>query len=383
MAREAIFIGYRRDDTADVAGRIYDALETRFGKERLFKDVDNIPPGVDFGKYIKSILPRCRVALILIGPNWVGARDAHGRRRLDDPNDWVRVEAETALAINGLQVVPVLVNGAQMPAASDLPASLRPLLHLNAAIIRRDPDFRDDIARLANALRASMRTGLLDLGALGGDKRAHAPAQRRGGGLAAPLLLGVLVGAVAIGAFAYLSDWRPAWLQQPAQAESETQAASTDTEDASAPTEAAAPPASAPTEAPQPTTASQTRPAPAEPAPAPREVRVERPSPAAPVAGTIWRGTRSIATTSARFCSDWGASVAEVIHFQNASTVSDGMMGAGTYAQSGDRIVVTHRWGGMDLRMAGDRLTGTFRFNMSGAADADCEGSVELRRSAS
>jgi hypothetical protein len=85
MAREAIFIGYRRDDTADVAGRIFDALESRFGRDRIFKDVDNLRPGSDFGEYIKTILPRCRVALILIGSNWVSARDEDGRRRLDDP----------------------------------------------------------------------------------------------------------------------------------------------------------------------------------------------------------------------------------------------------------------------------------------------------------
>jgi hypothetical protein len=87
MAREAVFIGYRRDDTADVAGRIYDAMAARFGRNRLFKDVDNIPPGADFGDYIKAILPRCRVVLVLIGPNWVDAKDETGRRRLLDPHD--------------------------------------------------------------------------------------------------------------------------------------------------------------------------------------------------------------------------------------------------------------------------------------------------------
>jgi len=171
MAREAIFIGYRRDDTADVAGRIFDALEARFGRERIFKDVDNIPVGTNFGQYIKSILPRCRVALILIGPHWADVKDASGQLRLEDPNDWVRIEIETALATPKLQVVPVLVNGAQMPRADQLPASLQPLLTLNAAVIRRDPDFRDDIDRLGTALRASIRTGLLDLDAVGGDRK--------------------------------------------------------------------------------------------------------------------------------------------------------------------------------------------------------------------
>jgi formylglycine-generating enzyme required for sulfatase activity len=175
MAGEAIFIGYRRDDTADVAGRIYDALEARFGRDRVFKDVDNIPVGANFGQYIKSILPRCRVALILMGPHWVDARDGSGKRRLEDPNDWVRIEVETALATPDLQVVPVLVNGAQMPRAEDLPATLQPILHLNAAVIRRDPDFRDDIDRLGTALRASVRTGFLDLGGIGGGRKPPRP----------------------------------------------------------------------------------------------------------------------------------------------------------------------------------------------------------------
>lgn len=154
MARDSIFFSYRRDDTADVAGRIYDAFAARFGRARLFKDVDSIPPGADFGAYIKGILPRCRVALVLIGPHWAEARDAQWRRRLDDPADWVRVEIETALAQDGVHVVPVLINGAHLPRAEDLPPSLQPLLARNAAVVRRDPDFRDDVERLMRALGA-------------------------------------------------------------------------------------------------------------------------------------------------------------------------------------------------------------------------------------
>jgi hypothetical protein len=152
MAGEAIFVGYRRDDTADVAGRIFDALEARFGRDRVFKDVDNIPIGANFGLYIKNILPRCRAALILMGPGWSDARDGSGGRRLEDSNDWVRLEVETALAVPDLQIIPVLVNGAQIPSLEELPPSLQPLLHLNAAVVRRDPDFRSDFDRLANSL---------------------------------------------------------------------------------------------------------------------------------------------------------------------------------------------------------------------------------------
>lgn len=212
MAREAIFIGYRRDDTADVAGRIFDALESRFGRDRLFKDVDSLRPGADFGKYIKTILPRCRVALILIGPNWANAQDEDGRRRLDDPHDWVRIEIEIALSSGGLDVVPVLVNGAPMPRAEELPTSLHPLLRRHAATIRRDPDFRDDIERLATALRGSVRTGLLDLGALGGERMPPPPpAQRsRQGNRMLLLIGGVLVAALALVAIGFgVSRWLP------------------------------------------------------------------------------------------------------------------------------------------------------------------------------
>jgi hypothetical protein len=212
MAREAIFIGYRRDDTADVAGRIFDALESRFGRDRIFKDVDNLRPGADFGEYIQTILPRCRVALILIGPNWVNAQDEDGRRRLDDPNDWVRIEIEIALAAGDLDVVPVLINGARMPRAEELPPSLHPLLRRHAATIRRDPDFRDDIDRLAKALRASMRTGLLDLGSLGGDRRPQSSAvQRPSKADRMPLLIGgIVAGVLAVSAIGFgVSRWLP------------------------------------------------------------------------------------------------------------------------------------------------------------------------------
>lgn len=178
MAREAIFIGYRRDDTQDTAGRIYDRLAAAFGERAVFKDVDNLPIGTDFGEYILGLLPRCRVFLALIGPHWLEAKDETGQRRLDDPADWVRLELETAFATPGLQVVPVLVNGARMPRGDELPESLRRLPRLNAAVVRRDPDFNTDMARMVEALRASVRTGVLDLASLGGKAEPARPAPR-------------------------------------------------------------------------------------------------------------------------------------------------------------------------------------------------------------
>lgn len=152
MAQEAIFIGYRRDDSAREAGHIYDAFASRVGPSHVFKDVDNIPLGEDFSEHLRGILPRCRVALIVIGPHWVEARDEEGHRRLHDPFDWVRIEVELALAAGDLRVVPVLVNGARMPRAEEVPPSLYPLLRRNAAIIRPGTECDEDIDRLFRSL---------------------------------------------------------------------------------------------------------------------------------------------------------------------------------------------------------------------------------------
>jgi formylglycine-generating enzyme required for sulfatase activity len=163
VAGHSIFIGYRRDDTADVSGRVYDRLRGTFGPEAVFKDVDNLDPGVEFGEYILGVLPKCRVFLAMIGPGWVDVRNETGARRLNDPKDWVRIELETALTTPGLQVVPVLVNGAPMPRIDDLPETLRRLPALNAALVRRDPDFHKDMDKLIRALEAGVASGRVEV----------------------------------------------------------------------------------------------------------------------------------------------------------------------------------------------------------------------------
>ncbi|MFT3722337.1 MAG: TIR domain-containing protein [Hyphomonadaceae bacterium] len=152
MDRKDIFIGYRRDDTGDTVGRIYDKLCETFGKDHVFKDVDKTPVGRNFGEHILGVLPSCRVFLAVIGKQWLEVRTPEGARRIDDPLDWVRIELETALKTPGLQVVPVLVNDAVIPAEKDLPEALRPLSLLNAAKVRRDPDFHIDMQRLITAI---------------------------------------------------------------------------------------------------------------------------------------------------------------------------------------------------------------------------------------
>lgn len=146
-----IFISYRRSDSQDVAGRIYDALVYAFGTESVFKDVDAIRPGEDFRVAINSFLNQCDVVLVLIGGSWVDARSPNGSRRLDDPGDFVRIEIETALRRN-ISVIPVLVQNARMPSKKALPRSLHQLLFNNAVEIRPDPDFHRDMERLVSAL---------------------------------------------------------------------------------------------------------------------------------------------------------------------------------------------------------------------------------------
>jgi hypothetical protein len=146
-----IFVSYRRDDSADATGRIYDRLVAHFGREKVFKDVDDIPIGVDFRKHIEDVVDRCLVLLAVIGDQWATIRDKLGNRRLDDPNDFVRIEIERALK-HDIPVVPLLVRGAVMPTENDLPDTLKPLVYRNGVIIRRDPDFDGDIHRLIKGL---------------------------------------------------------------------------------------------------------------------------------------------------------------------------------------------------------------------------------------
>src|SRR6516165_7093616 len=109
-----VFVSYRRQDSADIVGRISDRLIGRFGKEEVFVDVDNIPPGDDFVRVLERAVAECQVFIAILGPNWITAADSDGRRRLDDPADYVRLEVAAALTRN-IPVVPVLVGGATMP----------------------------------------------------------------------------------------------------------------------------------------------------------------------------------------------------------------------------------------------------------------------------
>lgn len=146
-----IFISYRRVDSADVTGRIYDHLCRTFNSDDIFKDVDSIPLGVDFRTIITETVQSCDVAVVIIGKDWLTTINSQGTLRLDDPDDFVRLEVESALKRN-IPLIPVLVRGAELPSPGDLPVSLQSLAFRNAIQVRPDPDFKNDVARLVRAL---------------------------------------------------------------------------------------------------------------------------------------------------------------------------------------------------------------------------------------
>lgn len=136
-ALASIFVSYRRTDAPGHAGRLYDRLVDSFGEANVFKDVDSMEPGADYVEIIEETIAKCDALIAVIGPQWLGA-ELSGRRCLDDPEDWVRLEIVNALDRRA-RVIPVLVHGASMPSAADLPPELK-------AFARRHAVQLDDMA---------------------------------------------------------------------------------------------------------------------------------------------------------------------------------------------------------------------------------------------
>lgn len=147
---QGVFISYRRDDTVGYAGRLYDSLIAALGRNLVFIDIDSIRAGENFVDVIEKRIASCSVVVVVIGKAWLSSTDDRGRRRLDDPDDFVRLEIVSALR-QTTPVIPVLVGGAKMPRPEDLPAPLSPLAHLNAIEIV-DHLFYDSLKHLINAL---------------------------------------------------------------------------------------------------------------------------------------------------------------------------------------------------------------------------------------
>ena len=145
-----IFINYRRDDSGGYAGRIYDRLATHFDRDFIFMDIDQIEPGEDFYDVIDEKLKSVDVAVVLIGKYWLDITDTTGQRRLDNPDDWVRLEIATLLERN-IRVIPILLSGAVMPKSTQLPECLMPLARRHAYEISHNR-FHADVDKLIQAL---------------------------------------------------------------------------------------------------------------------------------------------------------------------------------------------------------------------------------------
>lgn len=180
----AVFLSYRRDDSAGFAGRLADALEAAFGLGSVFRDVDDIRPGEDFVDAIESHLHSVDAVLVMIGPRWLAA-GADEQRRLDAKDDFVRLEIQAALD-SGKPLIPLLVGGAKMPAEAVLPPSLAALARRQAVVLS-DSNWRGDVERLVETLQSALPT---------------VPKKPRAKRWILPVAAAVLIGAYAILRFA-------------------------------------------------------------------------------------------------------------------------------------------------------------------------------------
>ena len=191
-----IFISYRRTDSEYAAGRIYDVLADRYGAKRVFKDVEKIAPGTRWVDAVDEAMRATDTLLVVIGPSWRTAADpTTGRPGLDDPSDELRREVAAALANHPrTKVLPVLIGGAAMPAASELPGDLQDLTRRQAIVVRGEEHFHRDMDTLMRAISEEPR------------RRAHV--EQRGGGrlVGVGLLVLVLIGGGVAGY--YLGPWR-------------------------------------------------------------------------------------------------------------------------------------------------------------------------------
>lgn len=148
-----VFISYRHDDSSEWTKPLFSELAAHFGSQQLFFDIESILPGVDFVTSILRTLHHCDVLIVVIGPNWVNLLDETGRRRIEDPLDYVRMEIEESFS--GV-VIPVLVGGASMPKEEELPPAIRRLRRWQGIELLAD-SFKDDVKRLINRIEQLLR----------------------------------------------------------------------------------------------------------------------------------------------------------------------------------------------------------------------------------
>jgi hypothetical protein len=144
---------YRREDSAGWTGRLSEHLKERFGADSIFMDIDTIQPGADFTEALQAAVSSCDVLLAMIGPNWATVTDQSGKRRLEDPADWVRTEIAVALT-RKIRVIPVLVGGASVPTIDLLPDDLDALAQRQAHELT-DTRWAYDVEQLVKTLPAA------------------------------------------------------------------------------------------------------------------------------------------------------------------------------------------------------------------------------------
>jgi tetratricopeptide (TPR) repeat protein len=150
LRRPSVFLSYRRQDSQPITDRLYDALVPKLGRKNIFKDIDSIGGGAQIAEQIHRSVNVADALVAIIGPDWEGSKKGGLERRIDDVNDWVRMEIESAFD-SGVRVLPVLVNKRETPPQT-LPEKLQPLTGLNFLRVRDDPDFNQDKRRLLRAL---------------------------------------------------------------------------------------------------------------------------------------------------------------------------------------------------------------------------------------
>jgi DNA-directed RNA polymerase subunit RPC12/RpoP len=164
-----VFVSYRREDSMAITGRLCDRLRAKFGRDNVYVDIDNIPYGTDFVDSIEATLKQCDFVLVVIGKQWRGKR-TKGKCRLEEVNDFVRMELRIAFS-QSMQILPILVRGAQMPSWEELPEEIRHLSRPNAAPLDIGRDFDRDtdkillvIGEMAKMVAFSMSYGSSDIG---------------------------------------------------------------------------------------------------------------------------------------------------------------------------------------------------------------------------
>lgn len=147
---KTVFISYRRSDSAGYTRSMYHSLRKTFSDQQIFLDVDDIKAGSDFKKELEKQLDNSQALLVMIGKKWLNIRGKNAQRRLDSPNDWVHIEIKRALKRN-IPVIPILVEGANMPKMAELPDDLKPLA-CRQALLLNHASFDYHVARIINVI---------------------------------------------------------------------------------------------------------------------------------------------------------------------------------------------------------------------------------------